>query len=70
VFLPAPSTLCGSPVLTRGTSGLSALPSTMHFFNIVSVLTSTFPLWFQVLLADISGKVCQGGSFPKGYARF
>src|SRR5712691_8091413 len=64
VFLVAPSALCGSPVLARGRSGLSVLPSAMQCHFIASVHTPTDTLWFLAPLADILGKVCQGADSP------
>src|SRR5438105_4744762 len=48
VFLAAPSALCGSPVLTRGSSGLPALPLALPSHCNVSVHTPTTELWFLV----------------------
>ena len=70
VLLAAPSALCGSPVPAQGKQVyLCLLPHGDGNFH-VSDLTSQTRIGFRACLAGIIGKVCQGVSSPKGYARF
>jgi len=70
VLLAAPSALCGSPVPAQGKQVyLCLLPHGDGNFH-VSDLTSQTSIGFRACLAGIIGKVCQGVSSPKGYARF
>jgi len=70
VWLAAPSALCGSPVPAQGKQvHLCLLPHGDGNFH-VSDLTSQTSIGFRACLAGIIGKVCQGVSSPKGYARF
>ena len=70
VLLAAPSALCGSPVPAQGKQvHLCLLPHGDGNFH-VSDLTSQTSIGFRACLAGIIGKVGQGVSSPKGYARF
>src|SRR5262245_50012942 len=54
----------------RGRSGFPVLSPGAPSHYAPSTHTPTTCQWFQVLLADILGKVCLGGHSPLGYARF
>src|SRR5262249_47888854 len=64
VFLVAPSTLCGFPTVMQGSTGLSA--SQVVRCAVIHAGPSPHVRGFQVWLADISGKVCQGHPFTVG----
>ena len=64
VFLVAPSTLCGFPTVMQGSAGLSA--SQVVRCAVIHAGPSPHARGFQVWLADISGKVCQGHTFTVG----
>ena len=64
VLLVAPSTLCGFPTVMQGSAGLSA--SQVVRCAVIHAGPSPHARGFQVWLADISGKVCQGHTFTVG----
>ena len=69
MFLLAPTALCGSLGVMQGNSGLPAYPRTYD----LTVCTGSYlceSIALLACLAGISGKVCQGRRFPKGYACF
>ena len=63
VFLAAPSALCGSPTLTRGTQ-VYPCPHLPSQDSGILGLTLAGRLRFLDWLTDISSKVCQGGNSP------
>jgi hypothetical protein len=65
VYLPVPSALCGSPVGCRVQQVDLHQPFRHHRYQCLSA--PTFDTLNFGRLADISGKVCQGGVSPKDF---
>src|SRR5262245_48084905 len=64
VFLVAPSTLCGFPTVMQGSAGVSA--SQVVRCPVIPAGPEPYARGFQVGLADIAGKVCQGHTVTVG----
>jgi hypothetical protein len=70
VFLGAPSALCGSRDCSQGMIRFTCDTLLARLLLAISGPNPSRTTGSFGSLADISGKVCQGLHYPKGYSRF